>query len=178
MTFDFENATSSEGKIKNMGLRLSFLKRKIQKLHLLHYEIWAAANSVLQNRDEIDLEASMYRERFELNAANALLHLYPGILRPFLYRLQKSMGSQYGRLLHWKTHARGVQRNSLQSFNIELQQDGQSTYGSPPAFIQFDKSVKRYPNPPQCEGEEDKKPCPLCQKMFSKSDYNNRWWWR
>lgn len=182
VTFDFENATSPEGQVKNIRLRLSIIDRSIQRLHGLDYQIRAAARPAIQNFAETYMAGNttyiMFRERFKAKAAKGLLDLYPGISWPFLSHLINSMGSQYTRLLYWKTHASPIQQSSLYSSNTKPQQNKQSVEGSTPTFVQFDEKVACFPNSPQFEGEENMKRCPICREMFSKSDFDNVSWWR
>jgi hypothetical protein len=39
------------------------------------------------------------------------------------------------------------------------------------------RSGAKFPSSPQFEGEEDRKPCPLCRKIFSKADFGDVSWW-
>ncbi|KAF2801990.1 uncharacterized protein BDZ99DRAFT_577208 [Mytilinidion resinicola] len=40
------------------------------------------------------------------------------------------------------------------------------------------RSGAKFPEPPQFKGEEDRKPCHLCRKIFSKADFEDEFWWR
>ncbi|KAK2746950.1 hypothetical protein FQN57_002522 [Myotisia sp. PD_48] len=190
VTIDPDHVESDESSSDDEDRRkveLDGIRTAINELDRLAIHIRQASTSPLEAR--VEIFGARKREEissFEMKATLAAGYLYP--------HASESLRRRMTKLLYWKFHDKklrtdcrrdglphdegGLQSKSKLGSNLILAPvEGGMPIRKRAVASTVLRSKVNFPSPPEFKGEEDRKPCPFCRKIFSRPDFGDIEWW-